>query len=154
MQNRSVPTNTLIPHLIYRDYLAAAAWLIRVFNFTEHFRYGDPTSGGMQLHLNDAHIMITGTRPNADSPINLGACTQYLTIIVPNVEAHYQHTRQHQATIWEDLHETVYGERQYGAYDLDNHRWIFSQHARDLSPTDWGATLAHPTTNPTRATSP
>jgi uncharacterized glyoxalase superfamily protein PhnB len=144
MKNRSVPTATLIPHLIYRDYLAAAAWLIRVFAFTEHFRYGDPISGGMQLHLGEAHIIITGPRLNAQSPILLGACTQYLTLIVPHVEAHYRHTLQEQAVIWEELHETIYGERQYGACDLDNHRWIFSQHARDLSPTDWGATLAAP----------
>jgi uncharacterized glyoxalase superfamily protein PhnB len=146
MTNRSVPTTTLIPHIVYRSYLDAATWLIRVFNFTEHFRYGDPISGGMQLHLGDAHIMITGPRPNAQSPAILGACTQYLTIIVPDVEAHYQRTQQEQATIWEELHETVYGERQYGATDLDGHRWIFSQHAHDLSPTDWGATLA--TANP------
>jgi len=82
MQNRTIPTNTLIPHLIYRDYLAAA-WLTRVFHFTEHFRYGDPTSGGMQLHLNDAHIMITNPRPHTDSPINLNTCTQYLTSSSP-----------------------------------------------------------------------
>jgi uncharacterized glyoxalase superfamily protein PhnB len=150
MTNRSVPTTTLIPHLVYRSFPDAAAWLTRVFNFTEHFRYGDPISGGIQLHLGDAFIMITGIRPNTQSPALLGACTQYLTIIVPNVDAHYRHTQQEQAVIWEELHETIYGERQYGACDLDGHRWIFSQHARDLSPTDWGATLAstHTTPNP------
>ena len=148
MQNRTVPTNTLIPHIVYRSYLDAATWLIRVFNFTEHFRYGDPITGGMQLHLNNAPIMITGLRPDTDSPANLSACTQYLTIIVPDVDAHYQHAQQQQAVIWEELHDTVYGERQYGAYDLDNHRWIFSQHVQDLSPTDWGAILASPNLNP------
>jgi uncharacterized glyoxalase superfamily protein PhnB len=28
-------------------------------------------------------------------------------------------------------HETVYGERQYGAEDLEGHHWLFSRHARD-----------------------
>jgi hypothetical protein len=35
----------------------------------------------------------------------------------------------------------MYGERQYGARDLDGHHWLFSTHARDVSPTDWGATI-------------
>jgi uncharacterized glyoxalase superfamily protein PhnB len=150
MNNRSVPTTTLIPHIVYRSLPDACAWLTRVFGFTEHFRYGDPVSG-MQLHLGDAYIMITGPRPSpqTQSPAILGACTQFLTIIVPNVDAHYLHTQQEQAIIWEELNETVYGERQYGAEDLDGHRWIFSQHARDLSPTDWGATPSlHPTHSP------
>jgi hypothetical protein len=42
----------------------------------------------------------------------------------------------------EDLHETVYGERQYGAEDLDGHHWLFSRHARDVSPEEWGATVS------------
>jgi uncharacterized glyoxalase superfamily protein PhnB len=37
----------------------------------------------------------------------------------------------------------VYGELQYGAEDLDGHRWLFSRHARDVNPADWGATVAH-----------
>jgi hypothetical protein len=41
----------------------------------------------------------------------------------------------------EDLHETMYGERQYGARDLDGHHWLFSTHARDVSPVEWGATV-------------
>jgi hypothetical protein len=24
---------------------------------------------------------------------------------------------------------------------LDGHHWLFSTHARDVSPTDWGATI-------------
>ena len=29
-----------------------------------------------------------------------------------------------------------------GAIDLDGHRWLFSRHARDVSPAEWGATIA------------
>jgi len=32
--------------------------------------------------------------------------------------------------IVEDIHETVYGERQYAIEDLEGHHWIFSQHSR------------------------
>jgi uncharacterized glyoxalase superfamily protein PhnB len=44
----------------------------------------------------------------------------------------------------EEPHETVYGEFQYAAEDLEGHRWLFSRHARDLSPEAWGATISHP----------
>jgi uncharacterized glyoxalase superfamily protein PhnB len=67
-----------------------------------------------------------------------------LTVIVQDVDAHYARTREQGATIWEELHETVYGERQYGVEDLDGHRWLFADHARDLSPEEWGATIANP----------
>lgn len=141
MNNRSVPTNTLIPHLVYHDVSMVCGWLTRVFGFAEHFRYGDPVSG-IQMRLGDAYIMISGPRDGTESPAIVGFNTQLLTIIVDDVDAHYARSKQEDAIIWEDLHETVYGERQYGVKDLDSHRWIFSQHVRDLRPEDWGGTTA------------
>ena len=38
------------------------------------------------------------------------------------------------ARIVEDLHETAYGELQYGVEDLEGHHWLFSRHARDVTP--------------------
>jgi uncharacterized glyoxalase superfamily protein PhnB len=141
MNNRSVPTKTLIPHLVYRDVSEACAWLTRVFGITEHFRYGDPVSG-VQMHIGDAYIMISGPRDGTESPAIVEFNTQSLTIIVEDADAHYARSKKEGAIVWEDLHETVYGERQYGVKDLDSHRWIFSQHVRDLRPEDWGGTTA------------
>ena len=139
--NRSLPTSTILPHLEYRDVTDACDWITRVFGFTEYYRYGQPVSG-IQMYLGDAHIMLTGPRKGAtETPAKLGYGTQMLTIIVPDVEAHYARTKREGATVWEELHETVYGERQYGVADLDGHRWLFSQHARDLDPASWGATV-------------
>ena len=86
--------------------------------------------------------MLTGPRESSQSPATLGYGTQMLTIMVPDVDAHYRKTKEERATIWEELHETVYGERQYGVADLDGHPWLFSQHARDANPADWGAKIA------------
>jgi len=69
------------------------------------------------------------------------ARAQMLTIMVADVEAHYAKTKREGGTIWEELHETIYGEKQYGATDLEGHRWLFSQHAQDVSPESWGATV-------------
>ena len=145
MNNRSVPTNTVLPHLVYRDVPRACDWLTRVFEFIEHYRYGQPVSG-IQMYLGGTHVMLSGPRPGHETQATLGCGTQMLTVIVPNVDAHYQKAKREGAKIWEDLHETVYGERQYGVEDLDGHRWLFSQHARDVNPEEWGATLASPQT--------
>lgn len=54
MNNRSVPTATVFPHLVYRNVPEACDWFARVFGFTEHYRYGDPVSG-IQMHLGSVH---------------------------------------------------------------------------------------------------
>jgi uncharacterized glyoxalase superfamily protein PhnB len=141
MKNRSVPTSILLPHVNYRNVHDAAVWLTRVFGFTEDYRYGDPVSG-VQMHLGYAYINLHTSRPTSQTPAELGYGTQMLTVFVADVDAHYARAQQEGATIWEKLHETIYGERQYGVSDLEGHRWLFSQHARDVNPADWGATVA------------
>jgi predicted enzyme related to lactoylglutathione lyase len=64
-----------------------------------------------------------------------------LTVFVEDVEGHFQRAKAAGAKILEEPHETVYGEFQYAAEDLDGHHWLFARHARDLSPDAWGATV-------------
>ncbi len=141
MKNRSVPADILLPHIAYRSVLDAGAWLSRVFGFREAFRYGDPVSG-IQMYLGKAYVMLRHPRGNELTPAQLGYGTQSLTILVEDVDAHCAHTKAAGAKIVEELHETEYGERQYGAVDLDGHHWLFARHARDVSPEEWGATIA------------
>jgi uncharacterized glyoxalase superfamily protein PhnB len=143
IENRSVPTDVVLPHIEYRSVTDACDWLGRVFGFQESYRYGDPTRGIM-MRASRAYVMIRGAEPGYRSPTQLGYGTQMLTIFVDDVDAHYQNAKRAGATIVEELHETVYGERQYGVEDIDGHRWLFSRHARDVSPDEWGATIAAP----------
>jgi uncharacterized glyoxalase superfamily protein PhnB len=94
------------------------------------------------MHLGDAWIMLRRARPGSSSPSQLGYRTQSLTVFVDDVEAHYRRAKAAGAKIVEEPHETEYGEFQYGATDLDGHHWLFSRHARDVSPDQWGARLA------------
>jgi predicted enzyme related to lactoylglutathione lyase/uncharacterized glyoxalase superfamily protein PhnB len=141
IENRSVPADTVLPHVIYRDVANAIAWLTSTFGFTEHYHYGDPISG-TQMHLGAAWIMLKRAREGCASPAQLGYGTQSLTVFVEDIDGHFQRSKLAGAKILEDLHETVYGERQYAAEDLDGHHWLFSKHARDLSPDEWGATVS------------
>jgi len=138
--NRSVPVDTVLPHVVYQDVGAAIQWLTRVFGFTEHYRYGEPTSGA-QMFASRACVMVRNSLGEA-SPTQLGFGTQSLTIFVDDVDAHYLRAKAGGATIVEEPHETEYGEYQYAVLDLDGHHWLFSRHARDRSPADWGAKLA------------
>ena len=143
LENRSVPPDTILPHVEYQDLAAAVAWLTKTFGFIEHYRYGDPISGA-QLHMGNAWIMVNQADPDTSSPAKLGYGTQSLTVFVDDVDAHFHNSQAAGAKIVEDLHVTEYGERQYGVEDLDGHHWLFSRHARDISPDQWGATIAQP----------
>ncbi|HET9496088.1 MAG TPA: VOC family protein [Chloroflexia bacterium] len=142
VKNRSVPTDTVLPHLIYRDVAQALDWLAAAFGFVEHYRYGPPDSPqGAQAHLGDAWVMLELAR-GRKTPAELGQGTQYLSVFVVDVEAHYAWAKAAGARIVEELNDTVYGERQYVAEDLDGHAWLFSQHIRHLDSADWGAHVA------------
>lgn len=143
LRNRSVPTDVVLPHITYRNVAEAVTWLNGTFGFAEHYRHGDPAQpSGVQMHLGHAWFMLNGPKPGASTPAQTGYRTQCLTVFVEDVEAHFEKTRSAGARIVEDLHETIYGELQYGVEDLDGHLWLFSKHARDVSPTDWGAIMA------------
>ena len=138
--NRSVPVDTLLPHIGYQNVAEACEWLGRVFGFKEAYRYGVPVAG-VQMYIGQAYIMLRNARQGCMIPARLGYGTQNLTVFVDDVDTHYARAKAAGARIVEELHETEYGERQYGAEDIDGHLWLFSQHARDVSPEEWGATV-------------
>lgn len=94
------------------------------------------------MSIGNAWLMLRRARDPRAIPKHLGFGTQSLTVFIEDVEAHFEHAQSSGVTILEDLHETEYGELQYGAEDLDGHHWLFSRHARDSSPEQWGATVS------------
>ena len=97
IENRSLPTNTLLPHVRYRDIAEAIGWLGRVFGFREHYRYGEPLSGA-QLRLGNAWIMLHRLAEGAASPLQLGYGTQSLTVFIEDVEGHFERAKAAGAT--------------------------------------------------------
>ena len=141
--NSSVPTNVLVAHVVYSDVGEAIAWLSKAFGFAEHFRYGDPNHpAGAQMRFGEAVFMIAEVRPGRATPADSGVWTQSLTAFTDDVDAHYARAKAAGARIVEEPHETEYGEYQYGALDFAGHHWLFARHARDISPEQWGATVA------------
>jgi uncharacterized glyoxalase superfamily protein PhnB len=143
IQNRSAPSNTTLPHVFYEDVAAAITWLSEHFQFEEYYRYGPPGQPqGGQIRLGDACVQLATVRAGRATPSAAGVATQMTTVFLEDVQAHYQHAKAAGANISEELNETMYGERQYVAIDLAGHQWLFSQHIRDIDPSDWGAQVA------------
>lgn len=141
LNNRSVPTDSVLPHIFYLNVAEAIPWLTNAFGFTEHFRYGDPVQGA-QMRLGKAWIMLAeASRPGRASPAQSGVRSQMLSLFVEDLNEHYARAKSAGAKIVEELNETMYGERQYVAEDLEGHPWLFSKHVRDVSPSEWGAVI-------------
>jgi uncharacterized glyoxalase superfamily protein PhnB len=89
--NRSVPTDTVLPHVAYRDVAKAIAWLTKTFGFAEHYRYGEPGGpiSGAQMYLEIAWIVLERARERRASPARMGYGTQSLTVFVEDVEADF-----------------------------------------------------------------
>jgi uncharacterized glyoxalase superfamily protein PhnB len=138
LKNRSVPTDAILPHITYERVEDAIVWLTNAFGFKEHYRYGSPVTGA-QMYLEAAWIMLNSAQSGRASPAKVGCATQSLTIFVDDATGHFARAKAVGCKIVEDLHETAYGERQYGVLDVEGHHWLFSQHIRDVDPSDWGA---------------
>lgn len=139
LKNRSVAADDILPHIHYQNLPEAIGWLSRVFNFRERYRYGDGPQGA-QVIAGRAAIQLRQAHGQR-SPAQLGYGTQSLTVFIDDVDLHHAHAKAAGAKILEEPHETVYGEYQYGVEDLDGHHWLFSRHARDVSPEEWGAVV-------------
>src|ERR1700741_4387508 len=106
ISNRSVPTDAVLPHVVYQDVDEAVAWLSKAFGFSEHYRYGDPADGA-QIRLGNAWIMLRRAREAEGTPAKLGSTTQSLTVFVEDVNGHFHRAQGAGAKIMEEPHETV-----------------------------------------------
>jgi len=128
--NDTTTRTAVIPILVYEDIEAAHDFFVEVFGFT---------SGGLH-HLDDGTVVHAEVR-NGNAAIWLhrvtaeyelasprGAAMSHggLSIIVPDVDAHYTRVKAAGARIDSEPTDQDYGLREYGARDPENHRWWFS----------------------------
>jgi uncharacterized glyoxalase superfamily protein PhnB len=143
--NRSAPTATVVPILVYEDVGRAIDWLCETFGFKERLRAATP--GGSVVHaqvdLAEGTVML-GRQGAEFRPPRPGEVSQYVTVHVPDVDAHFERARERGAHIVKPPTDMPFGERQYTAEDLGGHRWTFSQSVADVALEAWGATPAPP----------
>jgi uncharacterized glyoxalase superfamily protein PhnB len=138
-QNRSIPSATVIPVLIYPEVREAVAWLSAAFGFVERVQIGENHRSQMNVGESGA-VIIGDVRYNRVAP-RPGEATHSVTVRVDDVNSHCAHAREHGAEIRMEPVDWEYGERQYEAADPWGHQWTFSETLEDVHPESWGGTL-------------
>ena len=133
--NRSIPSATVVPVLIYPDVRAAVAWLEAAFGFAERVRIGEDHRA--QLSFGDGAVIVGDVR-HSQRPPRPGEVTHSVLVRVDDARAHCEHARAHGARIDMEPTDYEYGERQYRAEDLAGHVWTFSETLADVAPEEWG----------------
>jgi uncharacterized glyoxalase superfamily protein PhnB len=131
----------VVPHLHYRDPFAALAWLCRAFGFKEQTRF-DRGTENVTARLegpNGGTIMISGLgedfkawmrerTPRFEDPTSdpWPLLTHAITVIVDNVDAHYQRAEREGAAVLDVPKDQPWGLRTYAALDPEGHQWEFA----------------------------
>jgi len=136
LTNRSIPSATVIPVLMYPDVRAAVAWLSRAFGYIERVRIGEDHRSQMQI--GDDGAVIVADDHGEQQPPQVGAVTHVIKVRVGDVEAQFERARTHGARVLQEPTDYEYGERECTLEDLAGHRWQFTQTMRDVAPEEWG----------------
>jgi uncharacterized glyoxalase superfamily protein PhnB len=140
--NRSIPSATVIPVLVYSDLGAAVAWLTRVFGFVERVRIGE--SHRSQLRIGDDGAVIVADVHGDQQVPQAGAVTHVIKVRVDDVSSQFERARSRGARVVQEPTEHEYGERECTLEDLAGHRWQFTETVRDVAPEEWGGTSVEP----------
>ena len=136
--NRSIPSSTVVPVLIYPDVREAVAWLAAAFGFVERLRIGE--NHRSQLQAGDGAVIAADVRHDKVPP-RRGEVTHSVLVRIDDARAHCERARAHGARILMEPTDFEYGERQYVAEDFAGHQWTFSETLEDVDPARWGGEL-------------
>ncbi len=136
LENRSIPSATVIPVLVYPDVRAAVAWLSEAFGFVERVRVGEDHRSQMRVG-DDGAVIVADVRREQQPPTE-GVVTHVIKVRVADVDAQLERARAHGAKVLMEPTEFEYGERECDVEDLAGHRWQFTQTLRDVAPEEWG----------------
>jgi uncharacterized glyoxalase superfamily protein PhnB len=121
---------TIIPILVYEDIEAAHDFLVGVFGFTSGglHRDGDGVVVHGEVRLGDSTVWLhrVTEEHQMGSPRQAALSHGGLSVLVPDIDAHFAHTSAGGATIDRPPTDQAYGLREYGARDPEHHRWWFA----------------------------
>jgi len=130
--------------ICYRDPRAALAWLEAAFGFETCLVIEGPDGGiaHSEMKVGDGLIMVGHEwDEHHRSPAALGGVnTQSAHVnLDEDIDAHFARARAAGAKIFREPEDQFYGERLYGAYDLEGHQWTFSRLIKALSLEEMSA---------------
>jgi len=135
LANRSVPSSTVIPELVYDDVRQAVDWLCRAFGFSVRWQAGDHRA---QLHVGDGAVVARDHPPEVDAGAPVPGARSAVLVRVEDVDARHAAALACGARVVREPRDHSYGERQCTVEDLAGHRWTFTQSVADVAPEQWG----------------
>jgi uncharacterized glyoxalase superfamily protein PhnB len=136
--NRSIPSVSVMPELVYPDVREAVRFLVEAFGFVECVQIGEDHRS--QLQYGDGALLVGDVRHDKRPP-QPGEQTHSVVVRVQDARAHCEHARTHGAKILMEPTDFEYGERQYHATDPWGHQWTFGETLDDVDPAEWGGEL-------------
>jgi MerR family transcriptional regulator, thiopeptide resistance regulator len=133
MAEAEIGRGTVVPILVYEDIEAGHDYLVSVFGFTSGglHRLDDGTVVHGEVRMNEDVIWLHRVTPESElaSPRDAAASHVGLSVVVPDVDAHFARAEAAGARIDREPADQDYGLREYAARDPENHRWWFSSPA-------------------------
>jgi len=125
-----VSRGTVVPILVYEDIEAGHDYLVETFGFTPGglHRADDGTVVHGEVRMGEGVIWLHRVTPEAElgSPRTAESSHVGLSVIVPDVDAHFAAAKAAGARIDREPADQPYGLREYATRDPENHRWWFS----------------------------
>ena len=109
-RNRSIPSASVIPVLVFPDVRAAVAFLEDAFGFVERVQIGEDHRS--QLSFGNGAVIVGDVRRDRRPP-RPEEETHSVVVRVDDARAHCAHAREHGALILMEPTDFEYGERQY-----------------------------------------
>ena len=124
------PFERVIPLLVCRDIQAAHDFLVQAFGFesggVERGADGQPVHGEVRVGGTAIWLHRVNVEDQLSSPVSVDRAGAGLVVHVSDVDAHFARARAAGARIDGEPTDRPYGQREYGARDLEGHRWWFA----------------------------
>lgn len=129
---------TFVSAVIYKDPMAALAWLERAFGFTRSMVITDSEGrlGHAEMKFGDGTIMLGAEWIDyvASAASVGGRNTQSIHVhLKDGLDAHCARARAAGAVIVREPEDQFYGDRVYAARDPEGHVWSFGQTVRQVT---------------------
>jgi uncharacterized glyoxalase superfamily protein PhnB len=139
--NRTMPSATIMPVLVYDDVPRAIDWLCSAFAFTERWR---ADAHRAVLEFAGGAVMLgdrgNGAAGDHDRSADVPTAGDSIMVRVADLDSHCERARRAGARVIAEPRDFPYGERQYSVLDIGGHEWTFSQSIADRAPEEWGGT--------------
>lgn len=121
----------IIPYLYYEDGVAAMDYLCKTFGFEEHERVmrDDGTFMHGEVGYQGNVVMLGTPVDESGKPKRIRELDEHggcVMCYVDDVDSHHNRAREAGGDIIAAIEDKPYGERMYGARDLEGHTWYFA----------------------------